>query len=307
MKTQRSYARHHAGLILAIASLISAGALMPGTAKVASAQTVYPSWSYTGNLSTARADETATLLQNGKVLVTGGFNSPQGRFTILDTAELYDPDTGTWSSTGNLNNARYSHTATLLRNGKVLVVGGNFNAQLTAEIYDPAAGTWSSTGNLSIFSFGPATLLQNGKVLVFDENAAEVYDPATGTWSSTGKLNYPRFARTATLLPNGNILVAGGIGNEALSLVGTTLSFTLSSAEVYDPATGKWTPTAYLNSARWGHTATLLRNGKVLVEGGGSGNPATPLNSAELYDSSSIPNTNIIDDAPFLVHQHYAD
>src|SRR5438132_5501771 len=69
MKTQRSYARHHAGLILAIASLISAGALMPGTAKVASAQTVYPSWSYTGNLSTARADETATLLQNGKVLL----------------------------------------------------------------------------------------------------------------------------------------------------------------------------------------------------------------------------------------------
>ena len=102
--------------------------------------------------------------------------------------------------------------ATMLLSGKVLAAEG-FNCPpskncvnlKSSEIYDPAAGTWSSTGNLSIFSFGPATLLQNGKVLVFDENAAEVYDPATGTWSSTGKLNYPRFARTATLLPNGNL------------------------------------------------------------------------------------------------------
>src|SRR3989441_401930 len=146
MKTQRIYARHHAGLILAIASLISAGALMPGTAKVASAQTVYPSWSYTGNLTTARADETATLLQNGKVLVTGGQISVFPSIE-LNSAELYDPVTGTWSFTGNLSTARAGHMAAMLLSGKVLAAEG-FNCPpskncvnlKSAEIYDPAAG-----------------------------------------------------------------------------------------------------------------------------------------------------------------------
>jgi hypothetical protein len=92
------------------------------------------------------------------------------------------------------------------------------------------------------------------------------------------------------------VLVTGGIGSE-------TFGFTLSSVELYDPAAGSWAPTAYLNSARWLHTATLLPNGKVLVAGGTD----SDLNSAELYDPSSSPNINFLDDAQFFVHQHYID
>src|SRR5205823_3655444 len=139
-------------------------------------------WSSAGTFNFARWFHTATLLPNGKVLIAGGLG-PTGvnTFSSFNSAELYDPATGTWSLTGNLNTGRDGHTATLLQSGKVLVAEGSNCPSLndcvnlkSAEIYDPATGTWSSTGNLNIFSFGPATLLQNGKVLVigggFEEN-----------------------------------------------------------------------------------------------------------------------------------------
>src|SRR5207245_2841573 len=122
-------------------------------------------WSYTGNLKTGRFSHTATLLQNGKVLVAGGRGgSGLQCCNSLSSAELYDPAMGTWSYTGSLNAARYGHTATLLQDGKVLVTGGHLN---TSELYDPATGTWSYTGNLNTSRFwDSATLLPNGKVLV---------------------------------------------------------------------------------------------------------------------------------------------
>src|SRR5437763_4719408 len=114
----------------------------------------------TGSLATARNGHTATLLPNGKVLVAGGRNGN----SILASAELYDPPSGTWSATGSLATARFFHTATLLPNGKVLVAGGGNNS---AELYDPASGTWSATGSLATArAFHTATLLPNGKALV---------------------------------------------------------------------------------------------------------------------------------------------
>src|SRR5207253_8294359 len=102
-----------------------------------------------------RADHTATLLPSGKVLVAGGYNCvPFGGCGELSSAELYDPATGTWTSTGNLNTARFRHTGTLLPNGKVLVVAGK-----SAELYDPAAGTWSYTASPNIGGPNRATLL----------------------------------------------------------------------------------------------------------------------------------------------------
>src|SRR5207247_7555756 len=125
-------------------------------------------WSGTADLNTDRSDQTATLFPNGKVLVAGGGSCgppPQSCFA-LNSAELYDPATGTWTSTGNLNTARDGHTATLLQNGKVLIVSGDKNSN-SAELYDAATGTWSPTGSLNLSRHAyTATLLPNGKVLV---------------------------------------------------------------------------------------------------------------------------------------------
>src|SRR5690349_11623981 len=126
---------------------------------------VNPSWIPTGSLNIPRSDHTATLLPNGKVLVVGGRdgNSPPN---YLNSSELYDPATGTWSVTGRLNRGRFWHTATLLQNGKVLVAAGG-GGDSSAELYDPATGNWSITGGLVMARYGQtATLLQNGKVLI---------------------------------------------------------------------------------------------------------------------------------------------
>ena len=119
----------------------------------------------TGSMSVARSRHTATLLNNGKVLVAGG----GGGSSCFASAELYDPATGTWSTTGSMNVARSGHTATLLNNGKVLVAGGTGGSLpfASAELYDPATGTWSTTGSMNVSrGHHTATLLNNGKVLV---------------------------------------------------------------------------------------------------------------------------------------------
>src|SRR5207237_562576 len=192
-------------------------------AAIGSAQSVHatvsespdPSWVTTGNLVTARYNHTATLLPSGKVLVAGG----QGSSGILSSAELYDPATGRWSSTGSFTEYlfRVNHTATLLPNGKVLVAGGGSERCIdeNAELDDPATGRWSSSGRLN---FGrarhAATLLPLGKVVVAGGDngsylsSAELYDPATGSWVTTGNLVTARYNHTATLLPNGKVLVA---------------------------------------------------------------------------------------------------
>src|SRR5207237_1745205 len=105
---------------------------------------------------------------------------------------------------------------------------------------------------------------------------AEVYDPAAGRWSIIGRLNFRREKHTATLLPNGKVLVAGGYD----AYIGSYLA----SAELYDPATGRWSTTGGLNFGREKHTATLLPSGKVLVAGGYNG---SYLSSALLYDPAT--------------------
>jgi hypothetical protein len=213
------------------------------------------------------------------VLVAGGAGSG-----FLSSAELYDPANGTWTTTGSMNTARYFHTETLLANGKVLVAGGyGTNYLSSAELYDTASGTWTSTGSLNTARQSTtATLLPGGKVLVAggyaytgDLSSAELYDPAVGTWTSTGSLNTNRSQITATLLPGGTVLVAGGVS----SGVGSTY---LSSAELYDPASGTWTTTGSLSDVRYHHAAMLLPNGKVLVAGGFDS--TSYLSSAELFD-----------------------
>jgi Galactose oxidase, central domain len=242
-------------------------------------------FTYTGSLNDARAGHTATLLPNGMVLVAGGaeFMGYVGPFAS-GNAELYNPATGVWTVTGSLAFARDGHTATLLPNGKVLVAGGAENSN--TELYDPATGAWSPSGSNEIARiYHTATLLPNGMVLVAggssSGNSAELYNPATGQWTPTGNLNTARYSHTATLLPSGQVLVAGGFGTNGF----------LASAELYDPATGQWTPTGSLGTALVYHTATLLPNGKVLVAGGSSYDISNEIGvataSAELYDPAT--------------------
>jgi N-acetylneuraminic acid mutarotase len=243
-------------------------------------------WYATGKPYYPRNYGTATLLVDGKVLLAGGLNfaAPLSEFR-LQSAELYDPTTQVWTSTGNLTETRWGHTALLLPNGQVLVVGGA--PEPTAELFDPTTETWTSTGDLFSPRFGhSATLLSNGKVLVaggfanssrdYTLDSAELYDPGTGEWYATGKLHTARMYHTATLLSNGKVLIVGGMHDPA--------DF-LNSAELYDPVTQVWTTTTSLNAPVLDHRATLLPNGKVLVTGGNTpGAVSTPVNSAQLYN-----------------------
>jgi WD40 repeat protein len=241
----------------------------------------------TGQMPLPVTDATATLLPDGEVLVAGG---QHGARQVTD-AELYDPATGTWTATGAMNVARSGDTATLLPDGDVLVVGGGCNlgrncdagsfldTLRTAELYDPSTGAWTMTGQMHVGrEYQTATLLPGGKVLVvggftscdddfcYDTKTAELYDPATGTWAYTGAMHAAREQQTATLLSNGQVLVAGGYNEGG----GSGRPARYASAELYDPATGTWTPTASMSTRHYGQTATRLRNGWVLIAGGHS-------------------------------------
>jgi hypothetical protein len=274
--------------------LVLLAAMLPLSGATASQLASAPgTWAPTGSLHTARYYHTATLLPNGKVLVTGGCDEwhtcSNGSFA---SAELYDPATGVWSVTGSLNHQRALHTATLLPDGKVLVAGGyggNGQSVLTsAELYDSATGAWSVTGNLNTaHSSHSATLLSNGQVLVVGGGNgssisanAELYNPATGVWITTGSMNHVRELHTATLLPDGRVLVTGGCEG------GTWCTDnSMATAELYYPGTGAWISTGNLNAGRYGHTATLLPDGRILVAGGH--NASSWLTSAELYDPTT--------------------
>jgi len=253
-----------------------------------------PEWMTTDDPSIERFLHTATVLSNGKVLVTGGFllSGP------LASSELYDPQTASWSATGSMTEPRDAHSATLLQNGNVIVVGGANNTSThleTAELYDPQTGTWHATGRLSDGRlWHSANLLTNGDVLVTAGGytvssgylaSAEIFHPDSGAWTAAGSLATGRIFHTATVLPNGKVLVAGGYG-----LSGPPPARSLSSVELFDPTTRSWSVIQSMTSARSGHTANLLADGRVLVAGGDdSVGPISHgwLSSAELYDLDS--------------------
>jgi len=263
-------------------------------------------WSKTGSLAQARSSPAATVLPDGKALVTGGAGADGNP---VASAELYDPATGVWTNTGPLAAARSSHTLTPLLGGRVLAAGGlgaDGKPLASAELYEPSlGGRWAPTGSLQqARSAHTATLLADGRVLVaggqtsFDFfrsrganccnltplASAEIYDPKTGQWAPTGSLQQARSFHTATLLPSGKVLVTGGF-TAVDPPTSTGNAQTVSSAELYDPATGRWTATTPMLQARGFHTATLLRNGKVLVVGGrATAESNTAVDSAELYD-----------------------
>jgi N-acetylneuraminic acid mutarotase len=252
---------------------------------------VWGGWSSAGAMHVPRDSHTATLLLSGKVLVAG-LRTNTDVYDAGAREDLYDPTTGTWSTTGAMSSPRGYHTATLLPDGRVLVAGGSASAaQSTAELYDPTTGAWSPTGSMMVrHQQHVAVLLPNGTVLVAGgysssvtvTNAAEVFDPATGSWTATGSMLSPRRVFSGTLLPNGKVLVAGGFGPQTNG----GLHYPYASAELYDPATGTWAQTGAMTSPRAQGATLLLSNGKVLMASGyGASN--LPTATSELYDFAS--------------------
>ena len=259
------------------------------TGEVTITVSAYP-WSLTGSLATGRTLHTAVVLTDGRVLVTGGqtLDSPQS----LRSSELYNPTTGAWTATGSLTTGRAAHAALRLQNGRVLVTGGVTVEQQTrlasTEIYDPATGTWAVTGSMVTPRQQPAAVLLNdGRVLVIGGSggnanldplsSTEIYNPATGQWATAGSMNLARVGHTATLLTNGKVLVTGGAA-------GTFASPQLhAGAELYDPATGIWTPTGNFGTPRAFHSTVLLANGRPLIAGG-SNFLSAAYGAADLYD-----------------------
>jgi uncharacterized repeat protein (TIGR01451 family) len=259
-----------------------------------------PTWVNSGSMSAGRAENTATLLNNGKVLVVGGATgSSTDGITILNTADLYDPASGTFAATGAMAGPRAQFASALLTTGTnagdVLVTGG-FSQNLTtpaatAELYNPASGTFTATGNMvSPRIDQTATTLQNGQVLLVGglstSNAqavasAELYNPASGTFTATGSMATARYNHTATLLNNGTVLIAGGR---------SAFDTYLDTAEIYNPTSGTFSAvTGTMSSPRSSHTATLLQDGTVLLAGGGISETATitVTGTADIYNPTT--------------------
>ena len=253
-------------------------------------------WTPADSMTLPRAQHTATLLDDGAVLIAGGNGSGAGN-KRRSSAKVYDPSTDSWASAGKMEEKRVHHAATHLSDGRVLVAGGWGESRGTpdsAEVYDPSTGVWSQTGSMSIERDCPTlTLLEDGRVLVtggFDAATAEVYDPSDGTWTETGAMQKERRWHTATLLDDGRVLVAGGLRNrEGMEYQA------LRTVEIWDPASDAWTQVEDMSEERGQHTATRLPDGRVLVVGGLKEGylmgafvfSGVGIASAEVYDPSS--------------------
>lgn len=252
-------------------------------------------WTETPNLATIRGTATAVVLRDGSVLVAGG-----GVGAIpLDASEVFDPGSGQWRAAGPLAHPRRGHQAAVLGDGRVLVAGGISGSDLVgpSEVYDPSSGKWSQSGTLTVPRVGHSlTMLADGRVLVTGgtapgpdqgvaggqtirpEASAEIWDAATGNWTAAGMMGSARFEHTATLLADGRILVAGGIG----PLDGRLQP--LATSELYDPAAQAFVRGPDLVEPRTNHAA-VLDGERVMVTGGAGGAGAdVSLASTETFD-----------------------
>ncbi|MFE9580918.1 Kelch repeat-containing protein [Nocardia sp. NPDC006044] len=218
-------------------------------------------------------------LQDGRVLIAGGQDA---NFGSVSACAVFDPGSETWTATGPLTDGRSGHTLTRLPDGTVLAAGGLPTPQTspaglaTAERFEPMSGKWVPAGSMSVGRAAhSATLLADGRVLVAGGYAdrsgtsgttatAEIYDPDAKTWTAIEPMNDARSVHQAVLLHDGRVLVIGGTAD-----VGSGTYTDLAFCEIFDPATGEWTPTGSTTRPRFDGTATVLLDGTVLVTGGG--------------------------------------
>jgi hypothetical protein len=290
------------------ASLLTDGKVLIVGGDDASAELFDPAtgnFTFTGNMTTERYGATVTTLANGKVLIAGGFGPGVSSLPRLNTAELYDPSTGTFSATGRMVVPRVLHTATLLNDGKVLIAGGTDDnagggvAVADAELYDPKTGTFVATGGMHTDrAQHTATLLGSGEVLIvggwnghradaaddppWDPLFAELYEPASGSFNAAATMSTTRISHTAVQLANGKVLLLGGL--PSLQNIHEQPSDP-QYAELYDPVSNSLTGIRNLTESRRGYTATLLTHGNVLIAGGEDNGLA--VGTAELLDPNS--------------------
>jgi hypothetical protein len=234
----------------------------------------------TGEMSVGRVGHIAVLLQSGKVLIAGGWVGHGG----TDSAELYDPATGKFTVIAKMSVRRGRPSATVLADGDVLIAGGeelDNESLASAEIFHVATLSFRPTGSMHHARVSQtATLLKDGRALIVGgyagsvASSAELYDPKTGVFTETGSLRTARCKHTAGLLPDGRVLIAGGSDSRGWS-------GNLSSAEIYDPQTGKFTAASSLNESRFKlpDEAVQLASGKLLVAGGSK--------EVEVYDPAT--------------------
>ncbi|WP_161599669.1 Kelch repeat-containing protein [Pseudomonas arsenicoxydans] len=229
------------------------------------------SWSLTGSLNQARQDFSATLLQDGKVLVAAGADHEFGGSIIYNSVEIYDPETARWTQVADMNTGRYGAQAILLTDGTVLVTAGagHTHGIDVSEIYDPKTDAWTNTGvlNAQHGATCASISLPDGRVLLaggYDVaigfvKAVEIYDPKSRVWERIADMNVGRNTFSMTLMGDGKVLVAGGNSDAG----GKT-----NSVEELDLETGVWTPIAPMLHARVRCSAFLLPSGHIMVAGG---------------------------------------
>ncbi|MGK0190219.1 MAG: WD40 repeat protein/predicted Ser/Thr protein kinase [Verrucomicrobiales bacterium] len=234
-------------------------------------------WTPTGSMASARFQGLPILLQNNLVLIVGGSSATS------TSCELYDSNKSTWTPTGSLSMQDRVSMAVLVADGSVLAINGSHRAT-RAERYDPASGIWNAVdSSLPARHGSTTTLLRSGELLVAGgENhpTCHLFDPLTGAWRSTGSLPLPRDFHTETLLPSGKVLVAGG---KAQTTTYISDSPTVNTCLLYDPIEGTWSPAPDFEHPRSQHTATLLKNGKILFVGGRD-EKGGPTKSVEVYE-----------------------
>lgn len=240
-----------------------------------------------GTLTTIRAAHTATLLQSGRVLLAGGCTAQScERSSLSSSTELYDPTTMAFTRGPQMATDRVGgHSATLLRDGQVLIVGGwALQPSTSAELYDPASNRLTPVGRLGTpRADASATLLDNGQVLIAGGYAgserlasAELYNPVTRSFTPTGSMSTPRSIHAAVPLKDGRVLIIGGE---------RTRGSVMATAEVYDPSTGSFSAAGEMSVVRYKHAAVTLADGRVLVVGGSDARDGLGrYDSAEIWD-----------------------
>ncbi len=236
--------------------------------------------------SVCRIGHTATLLDDGRVLIVGGQDSLKIASETLTSAEIYSPATEEFSLTGSLGTARYGHNATLLDDGTALITGGFITDYLlhkvqtaSAELYDPGLGRFSRLPDMNYPRAGhTTTLLDDGSALIVggttEPAPIEKYVPQEKRFRVISDTEFARSNHSATLLEDGRALIAGGI-----DLNGTTLA----DATLFDPDTGSFSAAGLMKVGRAGHTASRLPDGSVALTGG-NGADHWALSSVEIYD-----------------------